>query len=663
MTKLTNKKSKLKKNIVFLLLVLYISFSVTAQISNVDKKMDSIYQDLSDKEINEEKNKQALAIIGKLNYPEKSKKIITKILKFSLDHNNSKQITDVYYSLSNYYFFNSKLDSSLITLEKTELYLDKNSMPLLKASVKMTKGGVYQRKGNVIKANHNFLESLKILNKIDTLTLSEKDRIKRKGKKLILFNSIAIFNKNTENYDKAKSYYNKAYEMALELGNKRLAGILLSNQGDLLLKIKQYDEALHVLEKSKKIKNKINASSKSKGVTDLNIALVYNALGDNDKALTIFNKIIPLFRSQKGAANLMYSLVGRGELYNQNKEYKKAVIDCKESFDLAIKSDELEYLNSSSKCLSDAYRSLGNFEKAYYYQTKYLKFKDSIFNSNNVKKTTQMQMQYDFDRKNELQAIDIKNKAKENKIIIISLVLGLISLLFFITMLYKQYINRKKNNQVLASKNIQIKKALDDNEILLKETHHRVKNSLQMISSLLYLQSENIEDENAAKSVKDGQIRVKSMALIHQKLYQKDNLTGVEVSDYINDLAESVFQSHNISIDAINLHIDVDKMILDIDTITPIGIIINELIVNALKHAFTDKKSGALISISLHKNKDILLLKVADNGKGFDPKKKKEKSFGLKLINSLSRKLKADLTIVNNNGTSVELKIKRFTIK
>jgi two-component sensor histidine kinase len=104
-------------------------------------------------------------------------------------------------------------------------------------------------------------------------------------------------------------------------------------------------------------------------------------------------------------------------------------------------------------------------------------------------------------------------------------------------------------------------------------------------------------------------------------------------------------------------------MILDIDTITPLGIIINELIVNILKHAFVENSENPQISISLHKKDDILELKVADNGKGIDLKERKEKSFGLKLIKSLSRKLKADLKITNNNGALVELKIKRFVIK
>ncbi len=648
----------------YCVILFFICISSFAQGNNTStKKIDSIYKIVKEVSLSETKSIEILGFVGTLNYPVESKKIIDEILKFSLDNNYRNQIANSYYSLGNYYFFNSKLDSSLITLKKAESYLDETSQPLLKASIVMTSGGIYQRKGNVIKANHNFLESLEILDKVDTLKLSKIDKRNRKGKKMVLFNSLAIFNKNTGNYEVANTYYTNAYKMALDMGNMRIAGILLSNQGDLLIKTKQYDEALKVLKKSKKIKMENRDSPKSKGVTDLNIALVYTAQNKFDKALTIFNEIIPLFRQLESTSNLMYSLIGRGQLYNKKGDYLKAIKDCKESYELALAGDDLEYQRSSTKCLSKAYKNSNEFEKAFYYQSKYIKLKDSIFNADNIKKITQLEMQYDFEKQNALKEIEIQNKEKESSLIIKSLFFGVLGLLLLLGLLYKLYFNRKKNNKILSSKNETIKKALSDNETLLKETHHRVKNSLQMISSLLYLQSENIEDAAAAASVKDGQIRVKSMALIHQKLYQKDNLTGVEVSEYINDLAKSIFQSHNVNNNDIKLNIDVDKMILDIDTITPLGIIINELIVNILKHAFVENSENPQISISLHRKDDILELKVTDNGKGIDLKERKEKSFGLKLIKSLSRKLKADLKITNNNGALVELKIKRFVIK
>ncbi len=656
------KNRTYKKWIAICFFLYFFVLTSNAQKNKIELKLDSIYQEINSNKLNVKKFNEATGFLGKISYPKKSKQILNVLLDFAKKEGNPKQLIDIYYALSNYYYFNTKLDSALIAIKKTEFYLKNTAYPLVEAPLKLTKAAIYEKKGNLILANNTILESLKILDEIDTLTLTNIEKIKRKGKKLVLYNTFAIFNKNRENFNDANFYYNKAYKMALDLNNKRIASIILSNQGDLLLKTKQYKKALEILSKSKKIKQEINRNKTVYSTTDLNIALVYKELKENDKALQIFNKIIPVFKAQNKEANVMYTLVGRGELFIQKKLYHKAISDCMNAFNIATKSDNLIYQKSTSKCLSEAYSAIGKYKKAFYYQNKFIRLKDSIFNSKNVKKITEMQMQYEFDKQNELQKAKIKNKEIENRFIIRSLLLGLVSLLILFALLYKLYTNRIQNNKVLAKKNKQINKALNDYEILLKETHHRVKNSLQMISSLLYLQSENIEDKKASESVKDGQIRVKSMALIHQKLYQKENLTGVEVSDYINDLAKSIFLSHNISNKDITLQIDVDKMVLDIDTITPIGIILNELIVNALKHAF-DKTKDATIKITLHRKDNILLLQVIDNGSGFDKNKKKEKSFGLKLIKSLSRKLKADFSMTNNKGTVVTLKIKRFTIK
>lgn len=640
----------------YLTLFLFI-FSITSYAQDdetLHQKIDSIYQNITLKGINEEKCYEIEAFLGEIKYPKYSKKLIDKIVTYSLNTKNDKQIVNSYYSLSNYYFYNSKLDSTLIIIKKMEPYFKSIKLPLLEASMLMTKGGSFSRKGNIIKANLHFLNALKLLNSIDTFSLSKKDDIKRKGKTMILNNSLAIFNKKTKHYKKSLFHYDRAYKMALKLNRNQLAGIILSNKGDLLLELKKYDDALSVLLKSKKLRNVYS-------LTDLNIARVLTEMNNYDKALNLFNEILPKFKNNTNYQ--MYTFFGRGDLFLQTEKFQKAIVDCKTAFDIAKEVKDVEYQNLASKCLSEAYSKIKNYEKAFIYQSKHKILTDSIFNTNNVEKMTQLQMQYEFDKQNELENVKTNAKEKVNKQLIYSLIIGLIGLTILLGLLYKINSNRKHNNEILAVKNKQINKALANNEVLMKETHHRVKNSLQMISSLLYLQSENIEDEKAAASVKDGQIRVKSMALIHQKLYQNDNLTGVEVTDYINDLAESIFQSHNINNNDIELIIDVDKMVLDIDTITPIGIIINELIVNALKHAFSEETKHAKINISLHKIKEELILKVEDNGKGINIEKKKEKSFGMKLIKSLSRKLKADLTIVNKNGTLVTLNIKRFNIK
>jgi tetratricopeptide (TPR) repeat protein len=226
----------MKNYLFFILLIFFITVKVKAQTNSSDKKIDSIYNTLTSNKIDEVKAEQIMGIIGKLRYPENSQKIIRKILKLSKREKNIEQTANAHYALGNYYFYNAKLDSALAEIENAETFLKNVTNPLLKSSVKMTRGGILLRKGDIVEANYNFLESLNLLDKIDTLKLSKADRIKRKGKKLVLFNSIADFNTSTENYDKANLYYEKAISMSMDMNNKRVASILLSNQGDLLIK-------------------------------------------------------------------------------------------------------------------------------------------------------------------------------------------------------------------------------------------------------------------------------------------------------------------------------------------------------------------------------------------------------------------------------------------
>ncbi len=647
------------KKIILLFFVLFCLIKNYGQTS-FTKQLDSIHQLVKNQAIEKVAVKNIYSFLGKNRYPKQSKTILTLIFeKFKASNANDLALANASYALSNYYFFNAKTDSCFYYIKKAETYIEKADAPLLKSSILMTKGGVLKREGKVVIANNEFLAALKILKNLDTLKLAATENKKRKGKLLILYNSLAIFNKENNDFDAAINYYNKAFNITEEMKAPRYGAIILSNEGDLYIQKKQYKKALAVLEKSKKLRLSIDKNSIS--ATDLNLALVHTALKNYDKALHLFNTIIPYFKKHN-TNHYMESLIARGKLYLAIKEYKKSIADCKTGYQLSLQQKNLKYQNLSSKYLYKAYKNIKKYKNAFYYLEKHKKYQDSIFNKNNIKQITQMQMRYQFDSENERKEIQKQAEKKAYKRVIYSLLLGLFAFFISSVLSYRLYHIRQKNNVILKGKNKQIAKALKDNKILLKETHHRVKNSLQMISSLLYLQSENITDEKAASSVKDGQIRVKSMALIHQKLYQNNHLTGVEVSDYIHDLATDIFQSHHVTDEEINLDIAVEKMILDIDTITPIGIIINELIVNALKHAFDKKGKKATISIKLFKEKEALILQVNDNGSGFKPKEKKEKSFGMKLIKSLSRKLKATLSITHKNGTEITLHIKRFKI-
>jgi two-component sensor histidine kinase len=253
----------------------------------------------------------------------------------------------------------------------------------------------------------------------------------------------------------------------------------------------------------------------------------------------------------------------------------------------------------------------------------------------------------------------LEKKQIEQKVYIIIAITGL---LLAILLGFFYYKNKKKNN-LLAKQKVLLEATIDEKNALLKETHHRVKNSFQIVSSLLYLQSENIQDKEAQIAIREAQNRVRSMVLIHQKLYNKDQLVGINTKEYIEDLTQDIFESHQFTKLPINYSVDVAPMILDIETITPIGLILNELITNVLKHAFDEVDAQSKIHIAFEEQGKNLLLKVSDNGKGM-AEDIKEKSFGIKLIKALSKKLKA--TLIYNGaepkGTLATLEITRFKV-
>jgi len=205
-----------------------------------------------------------------------------------------------------------------------------------------------------------------------------------------------------------------------------------------------------------------------------------------------------------------------------------------------------------------------------------------------------------------------------------------------------------------SEQNKLIEEALAEKEVLMKEIHHRVKNNLQIINSLLFLQSKKIKDRNALEAIKDNQFRVHSIALVHQKLYQsEDNNLGVNMKEYLDDLLKKIYQSVNMGTD-IQIIKEVEDIILDLDSAIPIGLIINELIVNAIKYAFRGIENPGLL-IKLYKEDDAVKLLIKDNGCGLPSEVNYQKpdSFGLSLVYSFSRKLKTIPKIHSSNlGTS-----------
>ncbi len=199
-----------------------------------------------------------------------------------------------------------------------------------------------------------------------------------------------------------------------------------------------------------------------------------------------------------------------------------------------------------------------------------------------------------------------------------------------------------------------------ENELLLKEIHHRVKNNLEIVSSLLQLQTAQIDDPSVQAAMLASQNRVHSMGIIHQKLYQGEHLAAIEMQDYFINLSESILDSFNAE-GRIKVECDMPKLVLDVDTAISIGLITNELITNSLKYAFENKDKGTIkISMNEQNTEGGILLKISDDGIGKPVTgKAKGTGFGTQLINLLTKQLDGQLTYEINNGTIVSLAFKK----
>lgn len=202
-----------------------------------------------------------------------------------------------------------------------------------------------------------------------------------------------------------------------------------------------------------------------------------------------------------------------------------------------------------------------------------------------------------------------------------------------------------------------LKAALKEKDLLLSEIHHRVKNNLQIIDSLLGMQSDTLHNSTAIEVLKESQNRVKSMAFIHQILYQSLDFSRVDFSSFIQSLVNNLSLSYALNISKIKINIDTDQVLIPIDISIPLGLILNELCTNAMKYAFTGNRSGN-ININLkYQNSDQLLVSISDNGIGIpdDYDFDNTQSLGLQLVHLLSEQISAELTIRRRNPTSFTL--------
>ncbi|QBN17976.1 histidine kinase dimerization/phosphoacceptor domain -containing protein [Flavobacterium nackdongense] len=343
------------------------------------------------------------------------------------------------------------------------------------------------------------------------------------------------------------------------------------------------------------------------------------------------------------------------DLYLHNKQYDLAIGYYVKSRNDYLRLKNLSAAESMTQYIGQAYQLKGDLANALIYFKQYYLLSSIFQKEKNERGLRENELQINLLQ----QEKKLIQKQKQQTIYIIALLTIVILLIWF----YRNYQLKQKSNQQLAAlnndlanKNNLLDKKNAENELLLKEIHHRVKNNLLVISSLLELQSEQIDDPKIKEAIKDGQNRVNSIGIVHRKLYQYDNVGFIDMKEYVMSLSESILGGFGTE-GLINLELQVEKFDLEIDTAIPVGLIINELLTNALKYAFRPGEKGTIIIKLVRQNNALLHLQVADNGIGKSDAIQGT-GFGGQLIALLTNQLNGRMKEVIQNGTTISFDFK-----
>ncbi len=489
-------------------------------------------------------------------------------------------------------------------------------------------------------------------------------------------NHIGIIYEHSRDSTSAIKYYTEGMRLAERYNDKSTMYVLAHNISSLYFGLKEAIPARDLLQQ---IEKKYGPPDKK------NLVSYYYFVGD-------LLKVYTLLRRFQLAETYCLQLAGIENEAQLREHLSDAYVSI---LDYLLASEQynrmLPYLKKD-ETVANAYGNSGNIARLkqlwFCYDTSQHNYKSAVnhllqFNGLSATINTQardrmlkeLQVQFDtkkkedqiamMDKQSQLEKANLKQATLVKNLTIA----GIIAVLIIAILLYRQNRVKQKNNNMITHKNEQLQHFLSEKEWLLKEIHHRVKNNLQIVMSLLNSQSAYIDNESALTAIHDSQHRVHAMSLIHQKLYNSENVSSIDMSLYIREMVSYLSESFN-SGQHVRFEFAIDPLEMDVSQAVPLGLILNEAITNSIKYAFPDGRNG-VISISLsNTHEHQYLLVISDNGVGMPQQinSKKPGSLGMSLMEGLSEDLDGKFSIENKNGTIIkisfvhDLAVKRSTI-
>lgn len=570
--------------------------------------------------------------------------LIEKSLEYARIKGREDKLTGIFINKSKLFSSKGEFESAAYFLDSAEYYNQVPPDDFLAWKITMLKGAAYYRIGKYKEATEKFQTALKDINSVQ-----DKAEVFR------LYTYISQTYFYLKDYPNALNYQRKALNTIPLMHNKSLADYFMGYNylvfGEIFNSTNQPDSAFYYLEMAKNNKE-LSKDLHAFGRIIFNIAESYYLKSDYKTALDLYNQCLSIQQKTKEIERYQIIKLGLAKSQLKLNMPKSAKANLLSIMQIDSMKQIQEVITEAAIILSQIYANEKNYRNAYKYMALHNTVREKLFNDENVRRVTKLDLEYSFQLKEqeinyerEQERTKLNVAIKQNKLIRNVVTIGLLLALLIAIYLYRNYQQKRK--------------ADNEKELLLKEIHHRVKNNLQVISSMLNMQSMYIKDAKIKEAIGESQGRVKSMALIHQMLYQNENLGAIDMQAYIKKLADTVSDSFIKLSNKINLYFQINKEFLNIDKAIPIGLIINELLTNAYKYAFRKYKTGE-ITISFTKKDNVkYLLIVRDNGCGMDKKhlEGNSNSLGMSIVKLLTRQLKGKIYLNNDGGTEFNIEI------
>lgn len=534
-------------------------------------------------------------------------------------------------------------DSTRYYLHQIKAYV--NSTKDIKAKVKY-----YLLYGKYCDNQNQYDSALYYVNASLTYAKANPEYLKYEG---LAYSFLAGLYEHTKNHKKALEYQMKSIAVSEKLNDQELF-IDYHILGGIYGSLKNDSLSLMAYEKSIALSPENHAFFQVS--VNINLFGLYTKLDMFEKAARAQKKVNQRLNDPEILDEYTKAIwyLNQSEYYSKIDKVDKAFAMLNQGKKIAERLNLAEldmYVNAYSEKF---YRGCKNFEQAYEANQAYYKIRDSLTGVEVQNNLNQLQTKYataEKERKITEQQLVLEEaeSRQQTLFIVISGILVITILLVYF------YINSRKKRVLLASKNVKIQQANAEIENLMRESHHRIKNNLQVISSLLKMQSKSVSSAETKASLLDAFNRIKTIAMLHQKLQGTDNFAHINLKEFLNQLIHAIKTSMTLS-QCITFTTNIESIDIDTDKAISLGLIVNELLTNTLKYAFENSQEGT-VEIVVKLEKGLLHLSIADNGKGLpaDFEMDKLTSLGFKIVRSMATKLKADLHAQNNNGAVVKL--------